>query len=123
MAISDSLNWIKNNPLDWMILEYRKFIRFYRVTIYTKQYQGLHYKLLSIFSYGVVLLLFLYGLILSKKKLWLLYSPMILFSILLTGVHMAIFASVRYRLPIEPFMIIVGSYALHTIIIKIKKNI
>ena len=114
MALNDAIVWIKDNPLDWVVLEYRKFIRFYRITLHAKPYQAIHYKLLSIFSYGVVLVLFLYGVFLVRDKFWL-YSPMLLFSLLLTGVHMVLFASVRYRLPIEPFMIIISSYVIYNI--------
>jgi len=34
---------------------------------------------------------------------------MLLYAILLTGVHLVFIVSMRYRLPIEPFMIIIAS--------------
>ncbi len=106
--IKAAIDWIKNNPTDWLILEFKKLIRFYRITPYATQYQLWYYKLISIFSYGIVFILFLYGLYNFRNKFWE-FSPMILYAILLTGVHMVFIASIRYRLPIEPFMIIIAS--------------
>jgi len=122
IAFKDSINWIINNPTDWALLVYKKFIRFYRITIHAKQYQSIKYKLLSIFSYGIIVLLFSYGLIASYRSYFWVYSPMILFTLLLTGIHMTLFASVRYRLPIEPFMIIIGSYAIYNLFKKVKQK-
>jgi len=112
-AMEDSINWIKNNPKDWLILELRKIKRLYSVIFYAKQYQDLKYQLLSILSYGIILILFLSGLVRFTKIDWIIYSPMLLFMLLLTGLHMVTFASIRYRLPIEPFMIIVASNTLY----------
>ena len=117
LATQEAIQWIKDKPFDWIKLEVNKFIRFYRLTIYAEQYQALHYKLMSIFSYGLILVFFLIGLYKSKELFWL-YSPMILYAFLLTGAHMILFASVRYRLPIEPFMIIVASSVIYSLLNK-----
>ena len=98
----------KNNPTDWIILEFRKLKRFFSFTFYAPQFQKWYYNLISIMSYGVVFILFLYGLFKFKNYFWL-YSPLLLYSILLTGVHLVFIASIRYRLPIEPFMVIISS--------------
>ena len=106
------INWIKNHPLDWIILECRKFKRFFSLTFYTPQYNKWYYNIISILSYGVILILFLYSLFFIKpyfKKL----SLMFLISLLTVGVYMVFIASIRYRLPIEPFMIIVASFSIN----------
>jgi len=117
MAFDDAIKWIKENPKDWIVLEYKKFIRFFRITPFDKHYQSFKYKITSILSYGVVLLFFVLS-IFSCPKVFLRFFPHLLFSLSLTGVHMLFFASIRYRLPIEPFMIIIASFAIHRIIYK-----
>jgi len=53
---------------------------------------------------------------------FLLLSPMILYTLLLTGITMVFIGSLRYRLPIEPFMIIIASAVLNEIFIKFFKK-
>jgi len=115
------IKWIKNNPKDWLVLEAKKFMRMYRITPYAPEYQALHYRLASIFTYGVILFLFLFGLYKFRCK-FLLLSPMILYTLLLTGITMVFIGSLRYRLPIEPFMIIIASAVLNEIFIKFFKK-
>lgn len=106
------IEWIKNNPLDWIVLEFRKCKRFFSLTFYANGYNKWYYNLTSIMSYGVVLILFLYSLFFIKQYFKLL-SIMFLYSILTTGIYMLFIASIRYRLPLEPFMIIVASYGIY----------
>lgn len=116
LAQQDAVNWIVNHPGDWLVLELKKFVRFYRVTLHAPQYQQWYYKAMSIMSYGVVLLFFLVGLWQYLRRSFYLLSPMVLYLVLLSGVHMLLFASVRYRLPLEPFMIVVASMAIINIV-------
>ena len=102
------LDWIKKNPTDWIVLEFRKLIRLYSPIFYAKKYSTWYYNLLSIVSYGSIFILFLVSLYSLRKYFWL-YSPMLLYLLLLTGVHLVFIASIRYRLPVEPFMIIMAT--------------
>ena len=107
----EGLNWIKNNPSDWIILEFRKLKRLYSPVFYAEKYSAWYYNLLSIVSYGTVLVLFLVSLFTLRSYFWA-YSPMLLYLFLLTGVHLVFIASIRYRLPLEPFMLIMSSKVL-----------
>ncbi len=109
------INWIKENPSDWLILEFAKLKRFFSFTFYATEFQGWYYNLISIMSYGVIFILFLYGVFKFSNYFWL-YSPMVLYFILLTGVHLVFIASIRYRLPLEPFMIIIASAVIYNFI-------
>jgi len=104
----ESIDWILNNPSDWLLLEVRKFKRFFSPIFYASDYQKWYYNMLSILSYGVILILFIPSLFVFKDY-FILYSPLLLYGLLLTGLHMILIASIRYRLPIEPFMIILAS--------------
>ena len=107
----EGLSWIKNNPSDWVILEFRKLKRLYSPVFYAEKYSTWYYNLLSIVSYGTVLVLFLVSLFTLRSYFWV-YSPMLLYLFLLTGVHLVFIASIRYRLPLEPFMLIMSSKVL-----------
>jgi hypothetical protein len=115
------IEWIKNNPIDWLILELRKFERFFSLTFYAPQYDKWYYNLISICSYGVILLFFIYSLFFIRpyfKNL----SLMFLVSFLMVGIYMLFIASIRYRLPLEPFMIIVASFGIKRVIYKRRLN-
>lgn len=104
----ESIDWILSNPSDWLLLEVRKFKRFFSPVFYAKDYQRWYYNMLSILSYGIILILFIPSLFIFKDY-FIVYSPLLLYGLLLTGLHMILIASIRYRLPIEPFMIIMAS--------------
>jgi len=112
------IQWIKEYPKDWLALEVKKLIRFYRFTIYAEQYQAWYYKVLSIFSYGIIFILSIYSLFRFRRQFWD-YSPMLLYTFLLTGIHLVFIASVRYRLPIEPFMIILAAPVVQVLVSKV----
>jgi len=112
------IQWIKENPKDWLVLEVKKLVRFYRFTIHAEQYQAWYYKVLSIFSYGIVFILSIYSLF-GFRKQFLNYAPMLLYTFLLTGIHLVFIASVRYRLPIEPFMIILAAPVVQVLVSKV----
>lgn len=109
------IKWIRENPTDWIILEFRKLKRFFSFTFYAPSFDKWYYNLISIMSYGVIFILFLYGLFKYRSYFWH-YSPMLLYFILLTGVHLVFIASIRYRLPLEPFMIIIASAVVFSIL-------
>ncbi|MCV6607976.1 MAG: hypothetical protein OIF32_07185, partial [Campylobacterales bacterium] len=115
------INWIKENPTDWLILELKKLKRLYSPVFYDKGYDKWYYNLISILSYGVIFILFLFSLYRYRSK-FTLYSPMLLYAFLLTGVHLVFIASIRYRLPIEPFMIIMASPVILDIIKRYEKT-
>jgi len=115
------IEWIKNNPMDWLILELRKFERFFSLTFYAPQYDKWYYNLISICSYGVVLLFFIYSLFFIKpyfKNL----SLMFLVFALTVGIYMVFIASIRYRLPLEPFMIMLASFGIYRLLYENNKN-
>lgn len=103
-----AIKWIRENPTDWLILEARKLIRFYSPVVFTEYFNAWYYQALSLLTYGVVFALFLVSLFYEKEKK-VLVSPLLLYMLLLTGIHLVFIASLRYRFPLEPFMIIMAS--------------
>ena len=108
----DAFNFIKENPKTFIKLSVIKFKRFWQMYPYAEEYKGISYKILSIFSYGLVLIFSILFLISNFKKFFLKISPLITIVFLTTVIHCVTIASVRYRFPIEPILIIFASYYL-----------
>ena len=106
----DAFNFIKENPKIFVKLSVIKFKRFWQMYPYAEENKGISYKILSIFSYGLVLIFSILFLISNLKKFFLRISPLITIVFLTTAIHCITIASVRYRFPIEPILIIFASY-------------
>lgn len=122
-----AINYIKNNKKHFFKMSLLKFQRLWRVTPYASEYQSKYYKLISYFSYGLLLLMsfvyFVKKYFYRYKILSVIFLSMFLY---LSLVHMITISSIRYRMPIEPFMIIIASICLYELFKKTeyeKKNI
>jgi len=105
----DAIEFILHNPLKTIKLSFEKFLRFWRIWPYAPEYQQFHIKIISLLSYGAMLMLgFFYFYRISSSELRLI-SPLIFSIIYLTAIHMLTIGSIRYRYPIEPFLIIFAS--------------
>ncbi|MCB5250069.1 MAG: hypothetical protein WCY75_07910 [Sulfurimonadaceae bacterium] len=113
-----ALDFIVNNPTRFIELAGLKFIRFWRLWPYAPEYEKVHYIIISLMSYGVMLLLSIIFLIKYLKNYFRMILPILLLVGYFTIVHMILIASIRYRLPLEPFLIIFASYSLINIMKK-----
>lgn len=110
---TEALKVIKDDPGRFTKLCWSKFRRFWNFKLNTDdpRYASKRNDLISMFSYGPVLLLSITGLMLSfhnRKKLVFIYF-LIAFVML---VNLAFVSSLRYRLPIEPYLIMFAGYTL-----------
>ncbi len=116
----EAIKFLVRNPKRTIRFAWIKFRRFWNVVPNVKEYSSLRYKLVSLFSYGPILLFAIGGIILTAKR-WreviLLYLPVIFFTL----VHLIILGSIRYRVPIMPFVIIFSSVGLNRLGEKLKK--
>jgi len=101
-----AISFIIENPVRFVKLSFTKFLRFWRLWPYASQYSGALYVILSCLSFVPVLLCAIWSLFLFNRRKWLTVSPIILLIAFMTAVHMLTIGSIRYRLPIEPFLII-----------------
>jgi 4-amino-4-deoxy-L-arabinose transferase-like glycosyltransferase len=104
-------DYIKQNPGRFLALAITKFMRFWRPWPYASDYATPLYVVLSLLSFVPVL-----GLALVFLAAWgwrerAVIAPVVLLAAYLTAVHMVLAASVRYRLPLEPFLIILAATA------------
>lgn len=115
-----SKKYIYDNPDKFLELVFKKFIRFWRLWPYSQEYNSSKYKIISLLSYGPLLILFIFyfiKFILSfEKKTF----PLILMIFYFNFVHMVLISSIRYRFPIENLIILLGVYFL---IREISKNL
>jgi len=100
--------FIKNNPERFVELMWLKFKRFWNIVPNHENYSSGKYKYLSLMSYGLILLLSIISFFIYYKKFKNLVPIYVLF-FYFTFVHIITIASIRYRLPIEPFLIVIAS--------------
>jgi len=107
--IRATLDYIKRNPGEYLKILFEKFIIFWKMYP-TGEYR--RYAWLSLVSYGFVLFFAVYYLIFLWGTQWRLVLPILIFIAYFTFVHLVLITSLRYRLPLDPFLIILCSYAI-----------
>lgn len=103
-----AFRFILDNPGRFFRLSMTKFVRFWRLWPYAPEYRQPHIIVASILSYGSVLMLAILFLIGNLRDHWRVLAPLLIFSGYLTAIHMVTIGSIRYRLPVEPFLIILA---------------
>jgi len=102
-----TIDCIKQNPKRFAWLLWNKFIRFWNVVPNASEYTKTIYRIISVFSFGLMLPFFVLGIFVSPRNLNTLFlTGMIVF---FTVFHMIFLASIRYRVAIEPFVIMFAS--------------
>jgi 4-amino-4-deoxy-L-arabinose transferase-like glycosyltransferase len=107
--LNAALDNIKNNPKQYLKLLGAKFIIFWRIYPSGEYHR---YAWVALATYGVALMFFLYFILFLWRPFWRLILPIVLFIAYFTVVHVVLIPSVRYRMPCDPFIIILASYAL-----------
>lgn len=104
-----ALNYIKEDPGRFLIQAAKRFQRFWSPWPQTEEYSRPLYKLVSFCSFIPVLLLALVFVVLYGRTYFRRIAPSLLFIVYLNSLHLVFPASLRYRLPIEPFLIILAA--------------
>jgi 4-amino-4-deoxy-L-arabinose transferase-like glycosyltransferase len=107
-----AIRYIQQDPARFVRMGAVKFLRFWRLCPYADEYTDWRFVAASVLSYGPVLVLSIIFFLFFSRKVLRLTIPCILLIVYLTAVHMITISSIRYRLPIEPFLIIFAGYAL-----------
>ncbi|MBI4436577.1 MAG: glycosyltransferase family 39 protein [Candidatus Omnitrophica bacterium] len=94
---------IRRNPLYTLRLEVLKFLYFWAPFDWEILGQGRYH-----FLYGFVFPFFLLGIFWAKERRFLLLTPILYFQ----GMALLFYGSPRFRLPIEPFMMMLGAFGL-----------
>ena len=112
-----AFSFIKAHPFIYLSRVADRFLRFWRLYPHLgfrtgADVYGLRHLIISILSFGSVLLFALGGIFYSFKK-W--KIPLLFYLLILyySGIYILIIASIRYRAPIMPYMIIFASYGFY----------
>jgi 4-amino-4-deoxy-L-arabinose transferase-like glycosyltransferase len=114
-----SISYIRENKAVFLANVWKKFKRFWNFTLNTdsaklpKYFQ--YYNIASILSWGPAFFLAL-ATLWRKRKEWFILLPLFLLVGYYVFVHVVTIASLRYRLPIEPFFVILGADSLRVIL-------
>ena len=103
-----AFDYIKSNPGAFLQLAGKKFLRFWNVVPNAAEFKSRFYAFVSAVSFGPMLLLALACAIRWRHR-WRDFVPIYLIIAYFTFVHVVTIASLRYRLPIEPFLIVMAA--------------
>jgi 4-amino-4-deoxy-L-arabinose transferase-like glycosyltransferase len=114
-------DFIKAHPGDVLRLAMKKFVRFWNVVPNASEFRSQLYSLLSAFSFGPVLVL---ALVCAGRwwRQWRLLAPIYLVIGYFTLLHTVTIASLRYRLPLEPLLIVMASEPLAALAARMRKG-
>jgi len=107
----EAVRFIYEHPKRFFELMYLKFKRFYNIEFNNKALRESHFNIIVILSYGSIFILFLISIPLTIKR-WRELSAIYILFFYFTLLYTVTISSLRYRLPLEPFMIIMASYTL-----------
>ena len=105
----EAIEYIVAKPIHFIKMSAVKFVRFWRLWPFTEHYQQWYIFASSLLSYGVVLVLSIGFLVRNVKNNLTKLIPIFSLIVYLTLVHMVTIGSIRYRFPLEPFLIICAS--------------
>ena len=100
----EAVAYIKEKPGVFLALAVTRFGRFWRLYAYAEEWRRPIYIVVSVLSFGTILLFALVGSI-RTRKMWRRIVPIYLLIGFFTLVHVVSISSIRYRLPLEPFLI------------------
>jgi len=115
-----AVRFIYDNPSRFVELMWLKIKRFYNIQFNNEDLRKSFLNVISIFSYGTIFMMFLLSIVLNLKN-WRKFSAIYMLFLYFTLIHVIVIASLRYRLPLEPFMILMASYSFVYLIRYIKK--
>jgi len=112
------LEFTRDNPWVFFKVSIKKLGRLWRVfPFYTSGFTDIKYKLISMFSYGLILPFFLIGLFLSMRN-WKLVLPLYCLIVYTSIFCMIFYGTMRFRLPIMPAVIVLGSVGIDRLLWK-----
>ena len=110
-----AVDYAISNPFQTLKTMGYKFVNFWNFWPYASQYNKFFYILISLLSYGLMFVLALMSFKYLKYKQINLLMPIYLLFAYMTLVHMILISSIRYRFPLEIFLIILASFTINNI--------
>jgi hypothetical protein len=116
-----ALDYIKQNPDAFIRAAAKKFMRFWNIVPNAGEFRSGLYAIISIASFGSILVLALIAAARQWRQ-WRVLAPLYLIIGYFTFVHVVTIASLRYRFPIEPLLIIMAAEPLAGVIAAARRN-
>ena len=113
-----AIDYIRSNPISFITLATKKFVRFWHFWPNDKQFQTWEYILISVLTFVPVLFFAIIGVFVLKKQ-WKEIGIIWFFIAYYTVIHMVTIGSIRYRLPVEPLLVALASATVSAILCKI----
>jgi 4-amino-4-deoxy-L-arabinose transferase-like glycosyltransferase len=109
-----AMAYIKAEPLQFVRNAWGKFVRYWNIVPNHEMYRQGAYPWIIGLSYGPALILALIGVWVYRTR-WRLALPIYALVAYFTLLHSVTIASLRYRLPLEPFLIVFAAGALASV--------
>jgi hypothetical protein len=103
-----AIKYISQEPKRFFEMAVVKFFRFWRLTPYTPLVQESSMAFITTLSL-IPIIFFAFVTLITKRKMFKQFTPILGFVVYLTMVHMVTLASVRYRYPLEPLLIVIAA--------------
>ena len=103
-----AMKYISQEPKRFFEMAIVKFFRFWRLTPYTPLVQESSMAFITTLSL-IPIIFFAFVTLTTKRKMFKQFTPILGFVVYLTMVHMVTLASVRYRYPLEPLLIVIAA--------------
>ncbi len=103
-----AVEYIKTHPVGFIEVTGKKFLRFWNVVPNAAEFKTAFYAIVSAASFGPILLLAIACAVRWFRR-WRVFVPIYLIVVYFTVLHTVTIASLRYRLPIEPFLIVMAA--------------
>lgn len=114
-------DYIQENPAAFLRAAAKKFIRFWNIVPNAGEFRSGLYLLITALSFGPVLVLALICAVRWRRQ-WRLLAPLYLIIGYFTFVHVVTIASLRYRLPLEPLLIVLAAEPLAAFVERLRRN-
>lgn len=116
---TQAMDYIKADPSAFVEAAAKKFLRFWNIVPNAREFSSTIYRIVSAASFGPVLLLALIC-VARQWQQWRRLSPLYLIVGYFTFVHVVTVASLRYRLPIEPILILLAAEPLASLLDRLR---
>jgi 4-amino-4-deoxy-L-arabinose transferase-like glycosyltransferase len=101
--------YIAEDPIRFLQLAGLKFMRYWRFWPFAEAYASFWFIAASLVSYVPILFLSIAYAVSCGREAFIRITPILLFAGYMTALHMVFVGSIRYRLPIEPFLIVLAA--------------
>jgi hypothetical protein len=117
-----AIAYIKSDPAAFFRAVAKKFVRFWNIVPNAAEFKGGLYSTVSAASFGPILAFALICVAWQRRQ-WRLLAPIYLIVGYFTFVHVVTIASLRYRLPLEPLLIVLAADQIAACVAAIRRRV